>query len=66
MGLWMISSNGCIDILSKRGVISLTDKAEEFQSPKWISYGIKNSHKGKIFKKNDLFKLLGVKENEHL
>jgi hypothetical protein len=41
-GLWMIGTNGGIDILTFRGGYTLIDMAEPFKAPKWKLYSSDN------------------------
>jgi hypothetical protein len=35
-GLWAIGANGRVDIYSRKGVFTLVDVADRFQSPRWV------------------------------
>lgn len=57
IGLWIIGANGRVDILSKKGVVLLVDKAEQFQTPNWLSY-TKDKKKSTPFDKEYFLNML--------
>lgn len=60
IGLWIIGTNGRVDILSKNGAVLLIDKSEKFQKPNWVGYARANKDNSSQFNKEYFFKLLEV------
>lgn len=55
-GLWIIGTNGCLNILSYKGPLILADMSEPFQPPRWEIFFLKNRKKGMPFTKDYLLK----------
>jgi len=58
IGLWIVSANGRLDILTKNGATILVDKAEKFHKPRWVAYGSTNGKEAQCFDKRFLVQLL--------
>ncbi len=57
-GLWVIGTNGRLDILSDKGSLVLADMSDRFQTPQWKIFSLKNRKKEMPFTKDYLLGLL--------
>ena len=57
-GLWVIGSNGRLDLLNKKGVHFLLDLSENFQNPKWMLIDPSQRTEKVPFSKSELIKII--------
>ncbi len=57
-GLWIMGTNGRIDLLSEKGNYIIVDNAEQFRPPQWTLFLINDRKKGIKFNKDNFFKLI--------
>jgi hypothetical protein len=60
IGLWIVGTNGRVDILVSQGAVMLVDISESFDSPIWVAHKGPKIGKEKEFNKEYFFNLLGV------
>jgi len=58
IGLWIVGTNGRLDILYKGGSVTLVDKSEQFKEPEWFAYGKIDKNKGNPFNQKYFQKIL--------
>lgn len=58
-GLWVIGSNGRIDLLNKQGVKFIVDLSENFQNPNWVLIDPSQRTLKVPFSKSELMKIIG-------
>lgn len=57
-GLWVIGSNGLIDLLTHKGSFYIVDAAEPFNEPNWLIYANQNAKTPKKFTEEELLKVI--------
>ncbi len=60
VGLWIVGTNGRLDILYKDGAVILVDESEQFQKSEWIAYSRKNKNNGILFNEEYFLELLEI------
>lgn len=58
-GLWVIGTNGRLDLLNQNGVIFLIDLSEQFHNPKWMLVDPSQKRAPIPFSKSTLLKVVG-------
>jgi len=58
LGLWIIGTNGCLNILSYKGSLILADMSLPFQTPRWEIFSLKNRKNGMPFTKDYLLEMI--------